>query len=119
MPHQHAATSEHAKITDRVKLRSGGPGVLTPGPPDLSGQVDGWDLRGDRLSAARLRILPDNAVLIAALDELNSAGKSLGAYWREGNSNPDDFEARQVRYKSARAGFLDASRAVVRTQLIR
>lgn len=64
----------------------------------LAGQVDGWDLRGDRLSAARLRILSDDAILIAALDELHAAGISLGAYWRAGSSDPDDFEARRVRY---------------------
>ena len=48
------------------------------------GQVDAWDLGGYRLAAARIRILSDDAALVAALGKFTNSGKRLGAYWRRG-----------------------------------
>jgi hypothetical protein len=85
----------------------------------LTGRVEAWDLRGEGLAVSRLRILCDDAVLIAALDELAEAGRSLGTYWRAGGADLEEVDVRRARFKAAQAALLEASGSVVRKQLRR
>jgi len=68
-----------------------------------------------RLASARMRILCDDADVLAALDEIGIAGKELGAYWRRGDIDEEEFERRYEREKSATARFLDAAAGVIRS----
>jgi hypothetical protein len=80
----------------------------------LPGRVDAWELGAFRLSAARLRILCCDQDVLEALDELNSSGKALGAYWRRGNSDAGELDARYERAKTAAEGFITASARLFR-----
>lgn len=82
-----------------------------------SGRVDDWNLAAYRLAAARLRILCGDSRVLAALDEMNDAGKKLGAYWRRGNVDPSDFEQRYERLKMGVEVFVAASATLVRRRL--
>jgi hypothetical protein len=68
-----------------------------------------------RLASARMRILCDDADVLAALDEIGIAGKELGAYWRRGDIDEEEFERRYEREKTATARFLDAAAGVIRS----
>ncbi|WP_194906204.1 hypothetical protein [Catenulispora rubra] len=83
----------------------------------LVGRVDGWDLQADRLAVARLRILSADNRLRQALEELEDAGEELGKYWRGGSSDSGEFDARKLRFKTARAAFEAASASVVKHSL--
>jgi hypothetical protein len=48
----------------------------------LEGKVDSWDLGAYRLSAARIKILCDDASLLQALEDLTNSGKRLGGNWQ-------------------------------------
>jgi hypothetical protein len=85
----------------------------------ITGRVEAWDLRSDRLAASRLRILCDDAGLIATLDELDTAGRRLGVYWRAGEVDPEELQVLRDSYKRVRAAFVEASGAVVREQINR
>jgi hypothetical protein len=80
-----------------------------------AGRADGWDLGAARLTSARIRTLCDDADVLAALDEIGIAGKELGAYWRRGDIDEEEFERRYEREKTATARFLDAAAGVIRS----
>ncbi|MBQ0894645.1 hypothetical protein KBX37_16325 [Micromonospora sp. U56] len=80
----------------------------------LPGRVDGWDLGGFRLAAARLRILCRDQHVLKALDELNSSSKALGAYWRRGNVDAGEFADRYEQVKLATDAFSTASEKLFR-----
>ena len=79
----------------------------------LEGKVDSWDLGAYRLSAARIKILCDDASLLQALEDLTNSGKRLGGSWRRGQLDDDEFEKRRERDKVVCAHFIDASAKVV------
>jgi hypothetical protein len=81
------------------------------------GQVDAWDLGGYRLAAARIRILSDDASLVAALEELTNSGKQLGAYWRRGKVDLDELQSRRELDKVACSDFVQVSQIVVKRYL--
>ncbi|MGQ5260474.1 hypothetical protein ACTWLT_06915 [Micromonospora sp. ZYX-F-536] len=85
----------------------------------LVGRVDGWDLGESRLAQAKVRILCGDQRVLAALEELNSSGKSLGAYWRRGQVEPAELEARYERVKRAIESFTAASATLVRRRFAR
>jgi hypothetical protein len=74
-----------------------------------AGRVDGWDLGSARLAMARIGILCDDADVLAAVDEIGTAGKDLAAYWRRGDIDDEEFERRYEREKTATAGLRDAA----------
>lgn len=80
----------------------------------LTGRVDAWDLGAFRLAAARLRILCSDEQVLKALDELNSSGKALGAYWRRRSIDAEELDARYQRAKSAAEDFITASARLFR-----
>lgn len=80
-----------------------------------AGRVDGWDLGAARLAYARIRILCDDADVLAALDEIGITGKDLGAYWRRGHIDEEEFERRYERQKTATARFSDAAAGLIQS----
>ncbi|MGW3602382.1 hypothetical protein [Micromonospora sp. NPDC005161] len=83
----------------------------------LPGRVDGWDLGQFRLAAARLRILCGDQHVLRALDELNSSGKALGAYWRRKNIDAGELDALYERAKLAAEAFATASANLFRQRI--
>jgi hypothetical protein len=83
----------------------------------LEGKVDSWELGAYRLAAARIKILCDDASLLQALEDLTNSGKRLGAYWRRGQVDAEEFEKRREHDKVVCADFVDASAKVVRRYL--
>jgi hypothetical protein len=83
----------------------------------LPGKVDAWDLSGYRLAAARIKILCNDASLLQSLEELTNSGKRLGAYWRRGQVDVDEFERRREYDKVVCTNFVEVSRKVVRRYL--
>lgn len=80
----------------------------------LRGRVDGWDLGRFRLAEARMRILCRDHHVLAALDELNSSGRALGGYWRRGDIDAGELEARYERAKLSAEAFATASARLFR-----
>jgi hypothetical protein len=76
-----------------------------------------WDLHAFRLAEARLRILCGDPKVLAALNNLNSSGKALGAYWRRGEINANELGLRYEQNKAAVEGFVAASAQLVRRRL--
>jgi hypothetical protein len=83
----------------------------------LEGKADGWDLGAYRLAAARIKILCDDASLLRALEDLTNSGKRLGAYWRRGHVDAEEFEKHREHDKVVCADFVDVSAKVVRRYL--
>ncbi|MFF7206218.1 hypothetical protein [Streptomyces sp. NPDC008141] len=85
----------------------------------LEGRVVEWDLAGHRLASARVEILSVDVRLVAALHEVNEAGKALGAYWRRGNTEEAEYQARRDRYRAAMHAFTDESGRAIRNRTVR
>ncbi|MCX4826822.1 hypothetical protein OG883_45125 [Streptomyces sp. NBC_01142] len=81
----------------------------------LEGRVVERDLAGHRLASARVEILSVDAGLVAALREVNEAGKALGAYWRRGNTEEAEYQARRDRYRAAMHAFTEESGRTIRS----
>ncbi|MFJ5231482.1 hypothetical protein ACIQBJ_16475 [Kitasatospora sp. NPDC088391] len=75
----------------------------------LPGRVEGWDLNGHRLATARIRILSGDPALVAASEEVNTAGQALSSYWRKGVVDDTEFQVRRERYRAATDSFVDVS----------
>ncbi|MGW4809316.1 hypothetical protein [Kitasatospora sp. NPDC004272] len=75
----------------------------------VTGRVEGWDLNGHRLATARIRILSGDPGLVAASEEVNTAGQALSSYWRKGAVEDTEFQARRDRYRTAMDAFVDVS----------
>jgi hypothetical protein len=78
------------------------------------GRVESWDLGAARLAAAQVRILCMDADVLAALSELGTAGRELGAYWRRGDIDEAELEYRYHRQKAAIEQFSETAAALVR-----
>lgn len=85
----------------------------------LEGRVAGWDLANHRLASARVQILTRDAGLLAALREVNDAGQALGAYWRRGDAEESEYQARRDRYRAAMHAFIGQSSRVLGRHLER
>lgn len=82
-----------------------------------TGRTPGWDLQSFSLAGARLRILCRDRVLLDALNELNTSGKALGAYWRQGRIEPGELDVRLQRDKDAAEAFVVASARLLHRHL--
>lgn len=82
-----------------------------------AGRVDGWNLLGNQLAVARIRILTDDSNLLSTLEQLTDSGKAMGAYWRRGHVDLIDLQSRREADKLACAEFVAASAVVVRKSL--
>ncbi|GJF33394.1 hypothetical protein KNE206_60940 [Kitasatospora sp. NE20-6] len=80
----------------------------------VPGRVEGWDLGGHRLATARIRILSGDPGLIAASEEVNTAGQALSSYWRKGEVDDAEFQVRRDRYRTAMDAFVRTSGRAVR-----
>ncbi|MEU5561590.1 hypothetical protein AB0H47_36665, partial [Streptomyces globisporus] len=85
----------------------------------LEDRVVGWDLAHHRLASARVQILTRDIGLLAALREVNDAGQALGAYWRRGNVDESEYQARRDRYRAAMHVFIAQSSRVLGNHLDR
>ncbi|MFE6160381.1 hypothetical protein ACFQ7F_15880 [Streptomyces sp. NPDC056486] len=83
----------------------------------MEGRVSGYDLPAHVLASVRLRILTRDAALLAALDELDTAGKELGSYWRQGRVDDDAYTRLWTRHHKAIPKFINASGEAVRRRL--
>ncbi|MFF4227754.1 hypothetical protein [Streptomyces sp. NPDC001820] len=86
---------------------------------NLEGRVIEWDLASHRLASARLQILAHDAGLLAALREVNDAGQALGAYWRRGDTEESEYQARRDRCRAAMHSFIEQSSRVIGKRLER
>jgi hypothetical protein len=82
-----------------------------------AGRVDGWDLGAYRLASARLRLLTVDQDLLARLQELADAGKSIGRYWRTGERDSDELDRLWRRQRQAIDLFVAASGNIVRQRV--
>ncbi len=78
---------------------------------------DCYDLPANTLAYVRLQILTRDAALLAALEELNTAGKELGSYWRQGHVDDDEYARRWRRHHAVIPEFIEASGEAVRRRL--
>lgn len=80
-------------------------------------RVSGHDLPASVLAAVRLRILTRDGALLAALDELNTAGEELASYWRQGHADDDAYTRLWSRHHKAIPKFVHASGEAVRRRI--
>jgi hypothetical protein len=80
-------------------------------------RVSGYDLPANVLASVRLRILTQDRALLAALEELNTAGKELGSYWRRGHTDDDAYARLWSRHHQAIPAFVSASGDAVRHRI--
>ncbi|MEU6766589.1 hypothetical protein ABZ916_29310 [Streptomyces sp. NPDC046853] len=83
----------------------------------MEDRVSGFDLPAHVLASVRLKILTQDGALLAALEELNVAGKELGSYWRQGHRDDDTYTRLWLRHHKAIPKFIDASGEAVRRRL--
>lgn len=81
------------------------------------GRVGEWNLLGNQLAVARIKLLTDDRILLQRLEGLTASGKAMGAYWRRGNVDHAELNSRRETDKVACAAFIAASSAVVRKLL--
>lgn len=83
----------------------------------MNDRVSGYDLPAHVLASVRLRILTRDAALLAALAELDAAGKELGSYWRQGHVDDESYARLWERHHRAIPAFIHASGDAVRRRL--
>jgi hypothetical protein len=76
---------------------------------DQSGRIDGWDVAGFRLAAARVRLLTADRRVAEALAATTRAGTDLGSYWRRGNRDEDETERLWRSHREALEAFVLAA----------
>jgi hypothetical protein len=75
------------------------------------GRVGEWNLLGNQLAVARIKLLTDDHTLLQRLEGLTASGKAMGAYWRCGNVDRAELSRRREGDKIACADFVAASSA--------
>ncbi|GAA2091186.1 hypothetical protein GCM10009759_15620 [Kitasatospora saccharophila] len=68
--------------------------------------MESW---GTLAATARIRVPSGDPGLVAASEEVNTAGQALSSYWRRGAVEDTEFQARRDRYRTAMDAFVDVS----------